>query len=170
MKEFSSTENILSRERETCEVDNGFMVDMHEIRRKRLSDWMENRKLTQTEIAARTGKTRSYVSLILGAGKSFGEKTARSVEKSLGMPENYLDGEPENGLMPIITWNTPDDLPRGMYAMIPRITIKLSAGNGIVAEEEKDVPPLAFTEEWIRSRHVSSRQNLRICKVSGDSE
>ena len=145
------------------------MDDMFDIRRKRLAEWMESRKMTQTEVAHRAMKTRSYINLILSRGKSFGERTARHIEKSLGLADGYLDGDNESGLAPILVWETPDDLPRGQYAMIPRIAIKLAAGNRIVAETEHDVPPLAFTEEWIRSRHVSSRKNLRICKMSGDS-
>ena len=145
------------------------MDDIQAIRRKRLAAWMEKRTLAQADVADRSGKTRSYISLILSNGKSFGERTARTLEKSLGMSDGYLDAQDENGLSPILVWETIDDLPKGQYAMIPRISISLSAGNGIVAEEERDVPPLAFTEEWIRSRNVSSRKNLRICKVSGDS-
>jgi phage repressor protein C with HTH and peptisase S24 domain len=145
------------------------MDDIQEIRRKRFAAWMEARKLSQTDVADKSGKTRSYISLILSNGKSFGERTARALEESLGMARSYLDGENEDGLSPILIWESPDDLPRGQYALIPRVSIRLSAGNGIVAEEETDAPPLAFTEEWIRSRNVSSRKNLRICKVSGDS-
>ena len=69
------------------------MDDIEDTRRKRLSEWMENRRLTQTEVAHRVVKTRSYISLILSAGKSFGEKTARQIETGLGMPANYLDGD-----------------------------------------------------------------------------
>ena len=139
-------------------------------RRTRLEKWMSERHLTQQDVATRVGRSASYISLLLSAGKSFGEKTARLIEKSLFMPALWLDGDSsEQGLSHIVVWEKASDLPPDTYAMVPRISISLAAGNGIVAEEEKDVPPLAFTEEWIRSRNVSCRSNLRICKVVGDS-
>lgn len=49
------------------------------VRRRQLQKWMDDRELTQVDVANRSGKTRSYISLILGAGKSFGEKTARGL-------------------------------------------------------------------------------------------
>jgi len=135
-----------------------------------LKAWLkEHPEMNQTDLATKTGKTRSFVSGLFTGNKPFGETVARSMEQALRLPPGYLDVQDERGLSPILVWETLEDLPRGQYAMIPRVSIKLSAGNGIVAEEEKDVPPLAFTEEWIRSRNVSARKNLRICKVSGDS-
>lgn len=64
-----------------------------ETRRTRLAKWMADRHLTQVDVATRSGKTRSYVSLLLSAGKSFGEKSARHIEKSLDMPTLWLDGD-----------------------------------------------------------------------------
>ena len=46
------------------------------VRRRQLQKWMDDRELTQVDVANRSGKTRS---LILGARKSFGEKTARGL-------------------------------------------------------------------------------------------
>jgi len=139
-------------------------------RRERLEKWMSDREMSQQDVATRVGRSASYISLLLSAGKSFGEKTARLVEKSLFMPPLWLDSDVlAQRLSHVLVWEKISDLPPDTYAMVPRISIQLSAGNGIVAEEEKDVPPLAFTEAWIRSKNVSSRSNLRICKVVGDS-
>lgn len=140
-----------------------------EKRRKRLQQWMDAKNVTQTDIATRTGKTRSYISLLLSAGKSFGEKTARQIETALFMPKNYLDNTDDDGLSQITTWDRVEDLPEDMYAVVPRIAISLSAGGGIVAGEEKQLPPLAFRKDWLSSRNITSRQNLRTCSVKGDS-
>lgn len=139
-------------------------------RAARLKAWLrEHPDMNQSDLAKKLVLSRSFISGLLNNTKPFGESIARDIETSLRLPSGYLDAQNEDGLSPIVVWETLDDLPRGQYAMIPRISIRLSAGNGIVAEEEKDVPPLAFTEEWIRSKHVSARKNLRICKVVGDS-
>lgn len=125
--------------------------------------------MTQVDVAAKTGKTRSYVSLILSAGKSFGEKTARHFEKALYMPTLWLDGSDEPGLSAVTVWDKPEDLPVGVHALVPRVSIRLSAGNGIVAEEEGDLPPLAFRQDWLTKKSITSKNNLRTCEVSGDS-
>lgn len=143
--------------------------NIFDIRRKRLSDWMRDKSLNQTDVATRTGKTRSYVSLLLSAGKSFGEKTARHFEQSLHMPSLYLDSVDDRGLQPVTVWESPEDLPHGMYALVPRVAIKISAGSGSLVSEETDLPPLAFREDWLRKKHITSRKNLRTCEVSGDS-
>lgn len=140
-----------------------------ERRRERLQKWMDDHGLTQVDVAARAGKTRSYVSLVLSAGKSFGEKTARHFEKSLFMPQMWLDGTEESGLSAVAVWDKPEDLPAGVYALVPRVAIHLSAGNGIVAEEERSLPPLAFRQDWLTRKNITSKNNLRICTVKGDS-
>lgn len=140
-----------------------------ENRRARLAKWMDDHKLNQVDVATRTGKTRSYVSLLLSAGKSFGEKTARHFEKALFMPELFLDAHEDARLAPIATWDKPEDLPAGVYAMVPRISIRLSAGNGIVSQEETELPPLAFRQDWLTRKNITSKKNLRICEVKGDS-
>lgn len=164
----------IHRDAKLCKDDRmSPKLNTEQHRAKRLADWIKQRGENQSDLSRRLGVGRAYVSKLLKAdgttGHRFMEDVARRLEKSLLMPENYLDKREEDGLAPIITWSSVDDLPKGMYAMVPRISISLAAGNGIVATEEKDVPPLAFTEEWIRSRNVSSRDNLRICKVAGDS-
>jgi transcriptional regulator with XRE-family HTH domain len=83
-------------EKETNIWDDSSMENKtFEMRRTRLSEWMSTRHLSQVDVATRTGKTRSYVSLVLSAGKSFGEKTARHFETCLHMPKKWLDGEQE---------------------------------------------------------------------------
>lgn len=143
---------------------------IYKIRAKRLRMWLDTHtEFNQSDLAKKLGVTRSFISGLLNNTKPFGETVAREFERVLRLPTNSLDQLTDNLLQPVIVWDKPEDLPQGVYAMIPRVNIKLSAGNGLVAEEERDVPALAFAEEWIRNRNVSSRTNLRICKVTGDS-
>lgn len=141
-----------------------------ENRRASLRQWMADKSLNQTDISTRTGTTRSYVSLLLSAGKPFGEKTARRFEKALRMPAGHLDKQGGSSEPASITvWDDPSELPEGVFALVPRVQVQLSAGNGVIAAEEKDMPPLAFRRDWLVKKNISHRNNLRIVYVKGDS-
>lgn len=161
-----------STNKATKMVENAKMTHknaMYAHRVYRLNEWLHQNRLNQTDIARRTEMTRSYISALCTGVKPFGEGIARKLEEKLRMPTGFLDAVDDGGLGPVVTWSKPEDLPRGVYAMVPRVSISLSAGGGATVDEEEMGPPLAFTEEWIRSKHVSAKTNLRICKVSGDS-
>lgn len=54
-----------------------------EVRRANLRRWFENRTLPERE--------KSYLSQLMGGKASFGEKAARRLESTYGMPGGYLD-------------------------------------------------------------------------------
>jgi phage repressor protein C with HTH and peptisase S24 domain len=131
---------------------------------------MENRSVTRTKLAQQMGVSRTYVTLLFDPERFFGDKAARKVERALGMPERYLekDGQ-ENDSMAIEAWDKPEDLADGVYAMVPRVEIRLSAGSGLMNRQETGLPPLAFRREWLSKKNVTARSNLFVCEVSGDS-
>jgi phage repressor protein C with HTH and peptisase S24 domain len=141
---------------------------MANIRRTRLRDWMDAKHVNGTSLAQRLGTTRAYVSGLFNTEKHFGEKAARSIEKKLVLPTGYLDAQAP-AMAPVDVWEDPADLPDGVYALVPRIGIKLSAGSGMEAVEETELPPLAFRESWLKKKHVTSRKHLRILEVDGPS-
>lgn len=171
MIELSKRVTVKSSERVTCLGHDDLMENnIFDVRRQRLAEWMLDRKLSQVDVANRTGKTKSYISLILSAGKSFGEKTARLIENKLFMPKLWLDGQTdEHGLSPIVEWNRVEDLPSDTFAIVPRVSIQLSAGGGVVAQEEEELLPLAFRKDWLIKKNISAKSNLRTCAVRGDS-
>ena len=138
------------------------------IRRAQLRKWMDERGLNNTDLAARIGSGRAYVSLLFNPDRHFGEKAARSIEKKLFMPTGHLDAN-KPSMAPVDTWENPEDLPEGVYALVPRVGIRLSAGNGLEAVDDSDLPPLAFRESWLKKKSVSSRNNLRVLEVDGPS-
>jgi len=85
------------------------------------------------------------------------------------MPSMYLDQSDEKGLSRIFEWNTPDELSADVYAMVPFVSISLSAGDGSVVNGEELMPPLAFRRDWLAKKNITSKDNLRACTVSGDS-
>lgn len=139
-----------------------------DIRRKQLRQWMDERELNNSDLSSKIGSGRAYISLLFKPERHFGEKAARSIEKKLCMPTGYLDAT-QQSLAPVDTWEDPSDLPQGAYALVPRVGIRLSANNGIEAIDESDLPPLAFSESWLKKKQVLSRKNLRVLEVDGPS-
>jgi phage repressor protein C with HTH and peptisase S24 domain len=141
---------------------------IEDLRRANLRRWMEERSVTNKSLAQRLEASESTVSLLFKSHRPFSEKTARKIEKTMFMPTGYLD-QKEEKMEPIDVWDRPEDLPEGVYALVPRIGVRLSAGQGIEAIEESELPPLAFRESWLKRKHVSSRKNLRVLEVHGES-
>lgn len=61
-------------------------MEKKEIRRLRLKEWFSDKTLPANE--------KSYLSQLMGGKASFGEKAARRLEQTYGMPDGYLDAEP----------------------------------------------------------------------------
>ena len=141
----------------------------HENRRAHLRRALERSKLKQAEFARRIGVTPSYLSQMLQEGFRFGEKAARVFEEKLHLPRGSFEDSLDKQLFTVEVWETPDDLPAGVFAIVPRISVQLAAGAGSIQGEEMDLPPLAFREDWLRRKCVTSKSNLRVCDVKGDS-
>lgn len=141
----------------------------HETRRRNLLKYLATSKLSRADFARKAGVSRSYLSQVLSEGFRFGEKAARALEISLRLPKGSLDSEGDSSLAPVSVWERPEDLPEGVFAIVPRVSVRLSAGGGAITGEEMDLPPLAFRDDWIKKKSVTSKNNLRICEVVGDS-
>jgi phage repressor protein C with HTH and peptisase S24 domain len=141
----------------------------HELRRMHLKRALDTSSLKQAEFARKIEVTPQYLSLMLKEGFRFGEKAARKFEEKLKLPKGAMDASLDKHLHTIEVWDRPEDLPEGVFALVPRISVLLSAGGGAHQGEEMELPPLAFREDWLRKKNVTSRSNLRICEVKGDS-
>lgn len=137
--------------------------------------WMSHYDVNRTELAKRLGVGRAYISLLLidrnqdenQKTKHFGEKSARSIEKKLGMPSNYLDDSQDVKLSCISDWDLVSNLPDIGYALVPQTGI--SVVDGELVSLHLDLPPLAFTKLWLTSKNVVSRASLRTMPVCDDS-
>lgn len=137
-------------------------------RRRRLREWLDESGISNTELAQKLGTGRAYVSTLFTPSRHFGEKAARSIEEKLRLPSMYLDSE-EQKLSTVMDWEHPEELPEDMFALVPRVAVEMAAGNGLIAVEEEGMPPLAFKRSWLTRKAVTSKDNLRIVGVSGDS-
>jgi phage repressor protein C with HTH and peptisase S24 domain len=149
-------------------------MDRAAIRRINLRAWMDRYGMTQTDLAMKMDKSRSYVSLLLSddSDRPFGEKSARYIEGMLHMPSGYLDAPIDNGSnkKTVMLWSVPSDLQDDVYAMVPRVAVSLAAGNGgRIVETEQELPPLAFRRDWMQTKCVTSKKNLKVLEVRGES-
>lgn len=58
-------------------------MNMKKIRQIRLKEWFKDKTLPPKE--------KSYLSQLMGGNSSFGEKAARRLEQTYGMPDGFLD-------------------------------------------------------------------------------
>lgn len=135
----------------------------HERRRAHLARLFRVSKMTQADFARKIGVTPSYLSQMLSAGFRFGEKAARGFEEKLYRPPGEFESPNELRYSTIDTWNIPSDIPENVFAFVPQINIQLPT------TEDEMPPPLAFSAGWLRGQNVTSKSNLRTCKVKGDS-
>lgn len=83
------------------------------------------------------------------------------------MPDGWLDADQAKPLA-VASWNRTEDLPDGVFALVPRVAVQLAAGPSSVPFES-NLPPLAFRKDWLRKKGVIGRASLRVCEVRGDS-
>ncbi|MGC4366530.1 LexA family transcriptional regulator [Hydrogenophaga sp. R2] len=76
----------------------------------------------------------------------------------------------DSSLRPILAWEHEQDLPAGEFVMIPRLDVRLSAGNGHeqVEIEFTKAMPQAFRAEWIREQKLKPSK-LAAMTADGDS-
>lgn len=139
------------------------------LRRSNLAMWMEESGVSRTALAEKLGVGRAYTSLLFNETRYFGSKAARSIEKKLFMPTGFLDAAPGTMPLSVSEWSVPSDLPSNVFALVPRVAVQVAAGSGAIVDVEEHLPPLAFRADWLSRMNISSRDNLRIVSVKGDS-
>ena len=70
--------------------------DMQARRSDRLSEYIKSNYELQKVFIEEYGFSQSEISTLINGKRSFGEKKARSIEATIGLPEGYLDREPAN--------------------------------------------------------------------------
>jgi len=138
------------------------------------------------EIADITGVTSSAVtqwkdgptkSIKTGPATKLEEATGYSARwiatgegaKLAGPVQSRATGAPPS-MQPILAWEHPDDLPEGEFVLIPRLGVRLSAGNGCeqVEIEFIEKQPQAFRTDWIRKKRLQPKK-LASMTADGDS-
>lgn len=129
---------------------------------------------TQTALAARSGVSQASIGRILRGESVPGAVTLEKLAKALDVSVEQLLGHAAPAKVaarPVLTWEHPDELPPGDFALIRRLSVKLSAGNGnehIEARPDEDLQPQAFRADWIRKMGLKPGK-LASLTADGDS-
>lgn len=122
-----------------------------------------------------TGVKRSTIKNILDR-KTIGPKSVQSLSRALHISPNWL----EFGVGPMRLSDESAELPVGgapgasggvdpaAYAYVRKATSKLSAGGGVIPEEEFESQRYAFLRSWLRSV-ATSAENCILMEIDGDS-
>lgn len=135
------------------------MKPINEIRRLNLANALERLKISQTQLAHKMGiGNPSIVNQHIRGTKNIGDKFARRYEIYLPLPAFDLDSDPDNkaasvqtiNARPVLAWDSEDEL-SDEYALIPRLDVKASAGNGkIIWHVDDKGQRQAFRKSWLR--------------------
>lgn len=145
------------------------MSDRREIaahRRVRLRGWMDEHSVTLTELAGKLGVSRSYVSLLFEPSRFFGEKAARKIEKTLLLPDGYLD-MPDGATGGVSEWADVRSMDAGVLALVPRVTLTIKESRPVGVPQS--LPPIALAAGKLAARGVTLREGLRLVSVADRS-
>jgi phage repressor protein C with HTH and peptisase S24 domain len=147
------------------------MIEKNELavlRRANLQAWMDEKTVSRTDLAAKLGVGRAYISNLFNPERFFGEKSARSMEEKLYLPKGYLD-EDGNQAMSVEKWDKPTDLQPDTFGLVPRFDYVMLK-DGLIKRPTR-IPrrttPLAFERAWLIDAGVTSLKNLTFIKAEG---
>lgn len=173
-------------------IDPCILPDMKTIKDIRLTNARALMNEGPAEFARRIESTTQQVNQIAGPNptRGIGDKIARRIEASFGMPIGWLDVEhkTEQGDVPskassrdlikellpesegnVITWERPEDLePDGDRVWIDRYDYRFSAGSGVMQWEVRQKKALPFDIGFFRALGVRP-QDCKLAQVHGRS-
>ncbi len=137
-------------------------MKIQDIRRKKLAEWVKTHSVPQAE--------KSYFSQLM-SGASFGERSARRLERDYKMGDGYLDTDEEKQLN--VRENQAEYLPKSSDMVIPQYKDHGGAmGTGVMLRDQPgEIHAFQVTPDWV-SKNVKSHtgaQNLCIVTGFGDS-
>lgn len=131
---------------------------LSDVRRERFREYIEKRgwrtdggRWALGEISEATGKSTQQVSNLLNGHGSFGATLCRELEDLLDLPSNYLDGGTEVD-----------------FVDVPRVDVRVSAGDGSPAQIEEVIGHLKFSRSFLRRCGVQAA-SARVVDVRGAS-
>lgn len=192
---YGKSNSILQADAASGKLETSWMkalsiAEQRKLRRGRVRLLLD--MLGQTELAERTGIAAAYLyQMGRAAGaqaRGVSDDNARLIEERLGLPLGWLDANtdppdslseaaetersrpPSSSLRPIRMWDTVEDLPADEYVVVPRMTLRFSAGDGgPIAEPDPQLDQgQAFRTAYIRRKRLKPR-SLMSAYAKGDS-
>lgn len=147
---------------------------MFELRREKLKKLAEKAG-GSAALAKQYNLNPDYLYQLIGGRRNIGEKSARNLERSLHLPDRWLDSE--NGEVEVTAESLKsveinlDSNPA--YPSIRRVRFKLSAGTGgfgIDYDGEDTVAPIVFAKAWYSSRNLEPSKLFAVKVANGSME
>lgn len=134
------------------------MDRLTEYRKSRLAALINTRPYdgNQMAFAKKAGLSKGRISQLLDPEASFGERSARSISTKLRLGERYF----EEG------FDADNETPP--FVEVKRVDVRLSAGNGSVADQHEEIGSLAFRRDFLLACGVTPA-NAAVVSVKGTS-
>ncbi|MBH3155877.1 helix-turn-helix transcriptional regulator [Serratia ureilytica] len=128
-------------------------MDMKENRRERLKAWFSERTIP--------AKEKSYLSQLMTGKASFGEKAARRLEQSYGMPSGFLDGANDGKIAK----------QESQSFKIEVLDVQASAGPGVInSEVVQTIRSIEYTDDHaVQMFGGKQASQIKMITVDGDS-
>ncbi|HAU4319373.1 TPA: helix-turn-helix transcriptional regulator [Serratia marcescens] len=128
-------------------------MDMKENRRERLKAWFSEKTIP--------AKEKSYLSQLMTGKASFGEKAARRLEQSYGMPSGFLDGTNDEQIAEQESQNF----------KIEVLDVQASAGPGVInSEVVQTIRSIEYTDDHaVQMFGGKQASQIKMITVDGDS-
>ncbi|WP_232098157.1 helix-turn-helix transcriptional regulator [Serratia ureilytica] len=126
---------------------------MKENRRERLKAWFSERTIP--------AKEKSYLSQLMTGKASFGEKAARRLEQSYGMPSGFLDGANDGKIAK----------QESQSFKIEVLDVQASAGPGVInSEVVQTIRSIEYTDDHaVQMFGGKQASQIKMITVDGDS-
>ncbi|HGM5387451.1 S24 family peptidase [Serratia sp. 201] len=126
---------------------------MKENRRERLKAWFSEKTIP--------AKEKSYLSQLMTGKASFGEKAARRLEQSYGMPSGFLDGTDDERIAEQESQNF----------KIEVLDVQASAGPGVInSEVVQTIRSIEYTDDHaVQMFGGKQASQIKMITVDGDS-
>jgi phage repressor protein C with HTH and peptisase S24 domain len=135
----------------------------------RVRTLMEERGLSQSELARRIQVTQGAIAKIVGSNPG-GSSHLHKIARELGTTPAYLTGEIDDPSAGAVPAPTPGMIAEQLgLVLVPEVDLEYGMGGGTVVLEDADSRSIPFPRAWLESLTSSPVEQLFFARGRGDS-